>query len=84
MKETLRKSTKSSTFEKRPAFIAVFGGQVKKTYMKCESCKIKEIDIEVSKNDGMEGGIWDADPNIIPYKLCSACHKRLKTFSFSQ
>jgi hypothetical protein len=47
--------------------------------MKCESCNIKEIEIDLPKNDGLEGGIWDTYVAAKPYRLCFECCDRLKT-----
>jgi len=46
--------------------------------MKCESCKINEVEIELSKDDGLENGIWDSKLNSSPYRLCMLCSNRLK------
>jgi hypothetical protein len=45
--------------------------------MKCESCKIRKIEIELPKNYGLEGGIWDIPEKAEPYKLCFECRDRL-------
>ena len=46
--------------------------------MKCESCNIKEIEIDLPKNEGLEGGIWDTYSIVQPYRLCFECCDRLK------
>ena len=45
--------------------------------MKCESCKIRQIEIELPKNYGLEGEIWDISGKAEPYKLCFGCRDRL-------
>lgn len=49
--------------------------------MKCESCNIKEIEIDLPKNEGLEGGIWDSYVTAKPYRLCFECCDRLKNQS---
>ncbi len=46
--------------------------------MKCESCNIKDIEIDLQKNEGLEGGIWDTYVTSKPYRLCFECCNRLK------
>ena len=49
--------------------------------MKCESCRINNIEIQINRNTGLEGGIWDTDPAVPPYRLCLPCCERLKNLS---
>lgn len=49
--------------------------------MKCESCKINDVEIEINKNSELEGGIWDMDSETPPYRLCLPCCERLKNLS---
>lgn len=49
--------------------------------MKCESCKIRQVEIEVPKNEGLEGGIWDTDESSKPYRLCFECRDRMKNLA---
>lgn len=49
--------------------------------MKCESCKIREAQIEMPKNEGLEYGIWDAYEVGSSYQLCMECCERLKNYA---
>jgi hypothetical protein len=49
--------------------------------MKCESCNINEIEIDLPKNEGLEGGIWDTYVPAKPYRLCFQCCYRLKNMA---
>lgn len=49
--------------------------------MKCESCRTNEIEIEIPKNDGLKGGIWDTGAETPPYRLCLSCCDRLKNMA---
>lgn len=45
--------------------------------MRCESCQIKDIELTIPKNDGLEYGIWDSGDLGAPYRLCTDCKNRL-------
>ena len=49
--------------------------------VKCQSCNIRQIEIELSKNDGLSDTIWDTLEKTEPYKLCLECRDRLVNFA---
>lgn len=49
--------------------------------MKCESCQIREVEIELPKDKGLEHGIWDSGELGSPYKLCKDCCHRLENLA---